>query len=115
MAGPGGSVRRITQMRSLPKYLLSAVVGAAACGSVHAIPVQFDLPAQPAAAALIAFAKQANVEILFSSTALKSIPAPEVRGVYEPEQAVALLLGGTGFTATREVTGKFVVMAAAEK
>lgn len=108
-------VELVIQMRFLSPYLLLAMFGAAGVGLLRAAPVPFDLPAQPAAAALVAFAKQADVEILYSSAGLKNIAATEVRGVYEPEEAVARLLQGTGFTATRDITGKFVVVAAGKK
>jgi hypothetical protein len=83
-------------------------------GVALAAPVQFDLPAQPAAPALIAFARQAEVEILFASAELGKVSAADVHGSYEPEQALALLLAGTGFTASRDAAGKFVVIAAAK-
>lgn len=102
-------------MLPLTRYFLSAAFSVAVSGFVRATPVRFDLPSQPAAAALLAFAQQAKVEILFSSAGLKNISAPELRGVYEPEHAIARLLKGTGFTVTREAMGKYVVMAAVEK
>lgn len=88
---------------------------AAWCGGVtlglvaRAAPVKFDLPAQPAAAALVAFAKQAGVEVLFSFDDLKQVPARAVVGTFEPKDALDVLLRGTGFVATRNAAGKFVV------
>jgi hypothetical protein len=93
---------------------LSAIRGfAIACAllaSAHAAPVSFNVPAQPADAALAAFARQAGVEVLFSSAELKQVHASAVVGVHEPEAAIALLLRGTGFTAARSSTGKFMVV-----
>jgi len=80
------------------------------CAVAPAAPVKFDLPAQPsAAAALVAFAKQAGVEVLFSFDDLKKVPSHAVTGVLEPAAAIALLLQDTGFTATPTAAGKFVV------
>ncbi len=82
--------------------LLSLALGAA--------PVQFDLPAQPVAVSLVAFAKQAGVEVLFASADLRDVRANAVNGRHEPEEALALLLRGTGFTASRNRAGKFVIV-----
>ena len=95
-------------MQSLRNFF-RGVLGAMTLATAAAAPVNFNLPAQPAAAALAAFARQAGVEVLFSFDDLKKVPATAVAGSYEPEAALALLLRGTGFTATRNAAGKFVV------
>jgi outer membrane receptor protein involved in Fe transport len=74
-----------------------------------AAPVKFDIPAQPAASALMAFSKQARVEVVFSPDDLKSVQTPAVRGELEPEEALAVLLKDSGFAAIRNDGGKFVV------
>jgi len=79
-------------------------------GMARAKPVNFELPAQPASTALMAFAKQAGVEVLFSYEDLKNVWSTPVVGSYEPEAALTLLLRGTGFAATLKATGKFVVV-----
>ena len=99
---------RIPAMQSL-RIFFRGVLGAMTLATAAAAPVNFNLPAQPAAAALAAFARQAGVEVLFSFDDLKKVPATAVAGSYEPEAALALLLRGTGFTATRNAAGKFVV------
>jgi outer membrane receptor protein involved in Fe transport len=76
---------------------------------VLAEPVEFNLPAQPAADALLAFARQSKVEILFSYDELRQVKSTEVIGRYEPEDALSRLLRGTGFVARRNEKGKFVV------
>lgn len=73
-------------------------------------PVKFDLAAQPAAAALAAFAKQAGVEVLYSFEALQAVRTNEVVGSFEPEEALARMLRGTGFVGTRIARGKFVIV-----
>ena len=77
---------------------------------MRATPVQFDLPAQPAATALAAFARQAGVEVLYSFDDLKKVRSTAVAGAYEPEAAIALLLRGTGFKATQNSSRKFLVV-----
>lgn len=76
----------------------------------RAAPVRFDLPAQPASAALVAFARQAGVDVLFAFDELKQVQANAVQGVHEPEAAIALLLRNTGYKANRNAAGKFVVL-----
>jgi len=78
----------------------------------RAEPVDFNLPAQPTAEALLAFARQAKVEILFSYDDLRTVRSIEVIGRYEPEEALSRLLRDTGFLARRNEKGKFVIMRA---
>lgn len=77
----------------------------------RAAPVRFDVPAQPASSALMAFARQAGAEVLFSFDELKQVQSNAVAGVHEPAEAIALLLRGTGFKAMLSSGGKFVVVA----
>ena len=71
--------------------------------------LEFDLPAQPAANALIAFSKQAKIEVLFSFDALRKAQSKAVTGRYAPEEALKLLLHGTGFSAKKSGEEKFAV------
>jgi TonB dependent receptor len=75
----------------------------------RAKPVKFELPAEPASSALMAFAKQAGVEVLFSYKDLKMVQSSPVVGSFEPEDALTLLLRGTGFLETLKAPGNFVV------
>ena len=76
---------------------------------LHAAPVIFDLPAQPAGHAVLAFSQQAQAEVLFSSDDLRTVQAAAVSGPHEPAEALALLLAPTGYAARRNLRGKFVV------
>ena len=87
----------------IPLFLAMSVL--AAFGG----PVEFNLPAQPASQTLMAFARQAGVEVLFSSADLKNVQTVAAIGTYEPAEAIALMLAGTGFTANRTAAGKFIV------
>ncbi|MDD2764825.1 MAG: TonB-dependent receptor plug domain-containing protein, partial [Opitutaceae bacterium] len=75
----------------------------------RAEPVDFDLPARPAAAALLGFSQQAKIEVLYSFDELQAVRSTEVIGRYEPADALSRLLRGTGFIARRDDKGKFVV------
>ncbi len=72
-------------------------------------PVDFNLPAQPAAEALLAFSRQSGVEVLYSYDDLRTITTHPVVGRFEPAQALDQLLNNTGFAARRNLRGKFVI------
>jgi len=92
-----------------PASLLLVVLAVLLSARARADPVEFNLPAQPAAAALLNFARQAKVEILFSYDDLRDVRSHEVIGRLEPEEALSRLLRDTGFIARRDEKGKFVV------
>ncbi|MDB6168323.1 MAG: btuB 2, partial [Verrucomicrobia bacterium] len=75
----------------------------------HAEPLEFTLPPRSAAASLLEFSKQARVELLFSFDELSAVQSSAVAGRFEPAEALALLLQGTGFSAHRNGRGKFAV------
>jgi len=77
-----------------------------------AAPVDFNLPAQPADSALMAFCRQAKVEMLFSFDDLHKVRSEAVVGRLEPGDALRRLLRGTGFEAKENGRGKYVVTAA---
>jgi outer membrane receptor protein involved in Fe transport len=81
----------------------------------HAAVITFDLPAQPAGRAVLAFSQQAQVEVLFSSDDLRSLTSAAVYGPLEPTAALTQLLTPTGFTARRTLRGTFVLMPAPPK
>ena len=83
--------------------------------AVLAEPVDFNLPAQPADGALMAFCKQAKAELIFSYDKLHVATSGAVIGRYEPDEALRLLLSGTGFEAKRNASGRFVVSAVAQE
>ena len=78
-------------------------------------PVDFDVPAQPAADALLAFSRQAQVELLFSFEELREVQSTEVIGRYEPADALSHLLRDTGFIARRNDKGKFAITRVARR
>jgi len=89
-----------------------AVLVSLASGLAHAETVEFSVPAQPAADALLAFSKQARIEVLYSFDELRAVPSTAISGKLEPEEAIARLLQGTGYSAHKSWRGKFVVAAA---
>ena len=67
-----------------------------------AVPVSFNIPAQPTADALMLFARQSDSRVLFSYKALKNERSPEVVGELEPMNALAKLLVGSGDVAVEQ-------------
>jgi iron complex outermembrane receptor protein len=59
----------------------------------------------------MALGRQANVELLFSFDDLHRVRSTAVEGRLEPDAALVRLLEGTGFMATRNGTGRYVVTA----
>ncbi len=93
-------------LRSLRRLIVC--LGGWLAVAAGAAPVDFDVPAQPAPAALLAFSQQARVEVLFSYDELRPVTANAVQGKFEPEDALNRLLRNTGFAARRSLLGKFV-------
>ena len=71
--------------------------------------IEFNLPAQSAASALLAFSKQTQIEVLFSFSALRNKQSKPLQGRFEPADALKRLLEGTGFIAKPIGAEKFVV------
>ncbi|PTX98975.1 TonB-dependent receptor plug domain-containing protein [Opitutus sp. ER46] len=76
-------------------------------------PVEFNIPAQSADRGLLAFAKQAKVEILFSYEDLRRVQCQAVVGRFEPREALERLLRGTGFTARQAAENRWIITGAA--
>ncbi len=102
---------RLALTLSLVAWCLAGggVSGSAAAGAPAVSRIAFHIPAQAADRALLAFAKQAGAAILFSTDELQHVRCTAVSGLYEPAEAVALLLQGTGYTARQTGPGKWVV------
>lgn len=98
-------------MRQLLNWVtrLAAVLALAAAPALRAEEMEFDVPAQAADRALLTFAKQARVDILFSFEELHRVRSHAISGRMEPERALAELLRGTGFVAHRTGDAKWVV------
>src|SRR5690554_6669677 len=71
--------------------------------------VALDLPAQELSDSLLQLGRAAQLEIGFSSDVLAGIRASALRGVYDPHEAVRLLLAGTGLTVDIIAPGVLIV------
>lgn len=90
--------------------LAASALGAPA-GAVEAVPgtqeqsLDFDIPAQPLAAALQRYAVISSRPALFSSAMVAGRNSSAVQGSYTPEAALELLLEGTGLIAQKGKSG----------
>lgn len=77
---------------------LASVTLVIACGATVAAPnlQRFDLPEASAVQTLRDFSVQSHLQILFSADAVHSLTTREVRGEFDPERALNVMLGGTG-------------------
>jgi iron complex outermembrane recepter protein len=85
--------------------LVAGVCGLTATGS----PVAFDIPSEPANEALLAFSRQAKIDVLFSFDDLRKTESAGLQGEFEPGDALARLLRGTGFESRQTGDGKFII------
>lgn len=69
----------------------------------------FDIPAQPLAAALIAFGEQSGLQVTVDSALVAGLRAPAVVGRFTPAEALRRLLAGTGLD-WREVDARTVAL-----
>lgn len=95
----------------LPAWASTADGDAARVDDGAALPeaaasgVDFDIAAQPLAAALQRYAMQSGRPALFDSAAVSGRTSAAVRGHHAPETALRLLLEGTGLAAERTRDG----------
>ncbi len=78
-------------------------VGGPSIGQVQPVPREsprvFDIPSQPLASALNAFGRQAGLQVSIEASIARGVQAPAVSGTMTPEQALSLLLAGSGIVA----------------
>lgn len=95
--------------RGFGRRALSLLATLALSVALCAAPVKFDLPAQPLPSALMAVARQADVQVLFPHHELKELKAPALSGDFEVAEALARLLAGTGYVAVPQGAKQFLV------
>src|SRR6204780_1180750 len=71
-------------------------LGAAGLSTALAQTTSFDVPEQPAASAILEFARQAHVQIIAPADKLVGIKTHTVHGVMDIRAALMQLLEGTG-------------------
>ena len=98
----------------LPRRFVSAVIVAGVLGQgqpLGAVPVAFNIARSDLAEALALYSRQSGLQLLFAPAAVRGKQASPVQGRFEPEQALALLLKGTGLHSRRAPGGAFLLVA----
>jgi outer membrane receptor protein involved in Fe transport len=100
----------------LKSMAFRATLAAVACAlsfSAHAVadPKQMDIPAGNLLPALEALEKQAAVELVFQWNQVKAFRTRGVKGKYEPEAAIRILLKGTPLEVRTDPNGAMVIVA----
>lgn len=72
-------------------------------------PRPFNIPARDMAAALEAFGRQSETDILFSRPEIRGLTSTPVSGTLRPEDALRRLVGATGLTVRRVNGSTFVI------
>ncbi len=86
-------------LRRLAATALLALVAGAAAGGAILREAHFSIEQQRADKALMSFARQAEVSVLFPYDLVSKLTANELIGVYELNDALRILLDGTGLDA----------------
>ncbi|HYI68377.1 MAG TPA: TonB-dependent siderophore receptor [Skermanella sp.] len=89
--------------------MILGTVGLALAGLPHKVQAAvLNIPEQSLADALVAFGRQANVQVLYSPDLVQGVRAPALQGEMSIGQGLETLLGGTGLT--WEIDGSNVVL-----
>ena len=73
----------------------------------------YDIPAQPLASALLLFAEQSHLQVLFAQNDVDGLRSPPLRGRFTPDQALAILMSQSGLDARITSSGAVAIEAAA--
>jgi outer membrane protein W len=88
---------------------LCVAVAVAAPGTPGDAPVEFDIPSQPMAAALNAWAVQANTQVFVDPGPVAHLIAPPLKGSLTPRQALRALLARSHLQVSQGADGVFVI------
>jgi len=78
--------------------LAVAMMAGSAAAQDHGEVTSFEIPAQPAANALNAFAEQADITLVFSQDAVAGVTTEPLQGGYATDRGLDVLLQGTDLT-----------------
>ncbi|MDZ4371440.1 MAG: TonB-dependent receptor [Phenylobacterium sp.] len=90
----------------------SSAVCIAVAGPAYAQSKTFDIPAQPVASAISMLGRQADVQIVASRRITDGKQSSPVRGVLTVQEALAVLLQGTGLEARQNGANTYTIMLA---
>ena len=111
-ANADGSVRKNNSFKGSILFLIGVSL---MLSPAFAQAQEFDIDAGPAVIALSEFAAQADVSVVYSYDAVDGLETNRVEGVYEPNQALNLLLAGTSLSAYEGDGGAFAISVREER
>ena len=86
--------RHLLRAAGLSSVAMMAMVAAPSIAAANA--VKFDIPAQSMQSALVQFAKQSSIQILFSYDQVDGMRAQRISGTMTPDAALSRLIAGSG-------------------
>jgi outer membrane protein len=89
--------------------LVCGLVQAQAAAAPAEARVEFDIPSQPMAAALNAWAVQANTQVFVDPGPVAHLTAPAIKGAFTPRQALRALLARSHLQVSQGANGVFVI------
>ncbi|MCD9007040.1 STN domain-containing protein [Luteimonas sp. XNQY3] len=89
--------------------LVLPLLGMTACVAADAKGKPFDIPAQPAAAALNEFARQADVTLIFSYDLVAGERTRPLKGSFAVDDGLTRLLDGTPLGYRQAVDGTYLI------
>lgn len=101
-------------MAAVAATLLGAVAAPALAEADRKAAVAIDIRAQPLADALAQLGRQTSIQLFFAPALVAGRQAPAVRGSMPPEEALAVLLQGSGIRYQRSGSQGFVLQPAAQ-
>ena len=104
-----------TSVATLCTLLLGATTLAAPPAQAPAVTHQLNIPPQDLGVALKALGAAANEQVLFSEDVVAGLRSTEVKGAYSTEEAVTLLLKGSGLKADRTASGVLLIRSPSTK
>jgi len=100
--------------KSLRAVLAGGVCAMALATVAHAENRDFNVPAGDLQAALDSYAAQAGVQLLYKVDLVKGVPSKGAHGVLSSDEALAMLLSGTGLEVRRHPSGAVAIVDASD-
>src|SRR5262245_56684488 len=91
--------------------LFAATTLAGPPAQARALAHRFDIHSQDLGAALRALGAAANEQLLFTNELVVGLQSPRLKGDYSTEEALAILLEGSGLKANRTSSGVLLIRA----
>lgn len=85
-------------LTTVRKVLTVLLLSGAAALAADASSVRFDIPPQSLESALLSFSAQAGVQLVVANETIKGMKTPGIQGEYSANNALELLLKGSGLT-----------------